>query len=171
MTPDFTDHQLGQTNLLVPLETAEQHRLATIRMAQQCHRSVHIVSRNLDPAVYDVPEFCDALVRVLLESRRMKVRVLVHEAHSIVQSGHRMLAVALKLSSFVEIRKPGADHKDYNGGMFIADALGFVTRRTADRYTGEANFNDPREATLLVDEFEEMWAKSTLDSNLRRFVI
>jgi hypothetical protein len=71
----------------------------------------------------------------------------------------------------VEIRKPGPDHKDYNGGMFIGDSVGFITRRTSDRYVGQMNFNDRRDARVLLDEFDEMWAKSTLDANLRRFVV
>jgi hypothetical protein len=33
------------------------------------------------------------------------------------------------------------------------------------------NFNDRRDARVLLDEFDEMWAKSTLDANLRRFVV
>lgn len=168
---DFNEFQLGKTDVLVPLETAEQHHLATLQMVQQCRRSVHIISRDLDAAVYDVPEFCGALMRVLLENRRMQVRILVHDAQTIVRQGHRLLDVAFKLSSVVQIRKPGPDHKDYDGAMFVGDGIGFVTRRTADRYIGQMNFNDRRDATLLLNEFEEMWAKSTVDPNLRKFVI
>ena len=168
---DYNEFQLGTTNILVPLDHVDQHRLATQHMVQQCRRSVHIISRDLDPAVYDLPEFTAALTQVLLENRRMKVRILVHDAQAIVRSGHRLLGTALKLSSFVEIRKPGPDHKDYNGAMFIGDAIGFITRRTSDRYVGQMNFNDRRETKVLLDEFEEMWAKSTADANLRKFVI
>lgn len=168
---DFGEFELGHTGVLVPLETVEQHRLATARMMTQCRRSVHIVSHDLDPAVYDVAAFCADLTRVLLESRRMKVQILVHDAQSLVRHGHRLLEVAFKLSSFIEIRKPGPDHKDYNGGMFVADGRGYVTRRTAERYVGQANFNDPREAALLIEEFDEMWQKSTPDPNLRQLRI
>lgn len=168
---DFSEFILGQTDVLVPLETSEEHRLATARMVQQCRRTVYIVSPNLDPAVYDVAEFCSTLMHVLLENRRMKVRVLVHDAQSLVRHSHRLLGVAGRLPSFVEIRKPGPDHKDYNGGMFIADGKGYVTRRTGERYVGQANFHDPREAALLIEEFEEMWQKSTVDADLRKFHI
>lgn len=168
---DFSGFELGRTDVVVPLETAEDHRLATAHMVSQCRRTVHIISRNLDPAVYDVPEFCGTLLRVLLENRRMKVLVLVHDALSLVRHGHRLLDVAFKLSSFVEIRKPGPDHKDYDGGLFVADGKGYVTRRTGERYVGQANFSDARESTLLIEEFHEMWQKSTVDPNLRKFHI
>jgi hypothetical protein len=171
MPHDFTTCKLGETSELLPLETSDEHRRAVQQMVQQCRRGIQIISRDLDPAVYDFPEFAEALTRALLEGRRMKVRVLVHDAQSIARHGHRLLDVAARLSSFIEIRKPGPDHKDYNGGMFIADVRGYVTRRTADRYTGAANFNGPREAALLLDEFEEMWQKSTPDANLRKFRI
>lgn len=168
---DYSEYHLGTTNVPVQLEHVDQHRLATQHMVQQCHRTIHIISRDLDPAVYDLPEFCSALTQVLLEHRRMKVRILVHDGQTIVRNGHKLLAVAQRLSSFVEIRKPGPDHKDFNGGMFIGDGVGFITRRTSDRYVGQMNFNDRREARTLLDEFDEMWAKSTLDPNLRRFVV
>ncbi len=168
---DYNEFQLGKTNVLVPLETMEQHRIATQQMVQQCRRSVHIISRDLDPAVYDLPEFTGALTRRLLEHRRMKVYILVHDANAIARAGHRLLGTAHNLSGFVEIRKPGPDHKDYDGGMFVGDGVGFITRRTSDRYVGQMNFNDPRDSKVLLDEFEEMWAKSTVDGNLRKFVI
>ncbi len=168
---DYNEFQLGKTNVLEPLEHVDQHRLATQQMVRQCRSSVHIISRDLDPAVYDLPEFTSALTQVLLENRRMKVRILVHDAHAIVRAGHRLLGMAFKLSGFVEIRKPGPDHKDYNGAMFVVDEIGFITRRTADRYTGQMNFNDRRESKFLLQEFEEMWGKSTADANLRNFVI
>lgn len=165
---DFGEFELGHTGVLVPLETAEEHCLATARMVAQCRRTVHIASRNLDPVVYDVPAFCATLTQVLVESRRMRVQILVHDAQSLARHGHRLLDVAFKLSSFIEMRKPGPDHKDYNGSMFVADGIGYVTRRTADRYIGQTNFNDAREAALLIAEFEEMWQKSTVDPNLRQ---
>jgi len=168
---EFNELQLGTTNVLVPLETAEQHCLATQHMVRQCRRSVHIVSRDLDPAVYDVTEFCNALKQVLLEHRRMKVRILVHDGQAIARSGHKLLAVATQLTGFVEMRKPGPDHKDYNGAMFVGDDCGYITRRTSDRYTGAMNFSDRREARTLLEEFEEIWNKSMPDANLRKMII
>ncbi len=168
---DFTEYQLGETDVLVPLEDREQHLLATQHMLQQCHRTVHIISRDLDPAIYAQPEFCDALTRIVLDNRRIQVRILVHEVQAIARGGHRLLEVANKLTGFIEMRKPGPDHKDYNGAMFVGDAIGFITRRTADRYLGKMNFNDQRESNLLINEFDEIWEKSIVDANLRKFVM
>ncbi|MNC92373.1 hypothetical protein D3C83_87830 [compost metagenome] len=79
--------------------------------------------------------------------------------------------MATQLSGFVEMRKPGPDHKDYNGAMFVGDDCGYITRRSSDRYIGSMNFNDRREARTLLEEFEEIWNKANPDANLRNVVI
>ena len=79
--------------------------------------------------------------------------------------------MATTLTSSFELRKPGAEHKDWNGSLFIADQIGYVQRFSADRFEGIANFNDKRQSRLLFQEFEEIWAKSQPDPNFRRVML
>jgi hypothetical protein len=167
----FQEHKLGETEDRVQIETAAHHRLAAIRMAQQARRQIEIVSRDLEPAVYDTPEFVEALKRLALANKRARVRIITFDPQAIVTRGHRLLEVSGVLSSFFELRKGGHEHKDYGGSLFLADAMGYIRRSSSDRYEGELNFRDPRQSRLLLAEFDEMWGKSVPDPNFRRFTI
>lgn len=171
MLEKFDHYRLGETDQLVDIDTAEEHRDAILHMARQSMRSIHIISRALDPQIYDSQELSDALTNMVLEHRRVKILILVFDCSAIVSRGHRLVEAAHRLSSFFDIRTPGPEFKDYNSGVFIADATGYVQRQTATRYEGQVNFNDARHARIEIKTFEEMWGKATLDSNLRRIKI
>lgn len=164
----FEKHQLGESDDPIPIETAEHHRTAATRMTQQARLYIDIISRELDPLVYDTPEFVDSLRRLILENRRSRVRILICDPGTVVRRGHRLLDVAQALSSFIELRKPGPEHKTWNGSLFVADETAYVQRFSAERFEGVANFNDKRHARILTQEFEEMWEKSSPDPNFRR---
>lgn len=167
----FGHLELGKTGEVVPIDTVDHHRDAAVRMAQQVRTSLSIVSRLLDPPVYDTPEFAETLTQTILRNRHLKVRVLVWDPLAVVQRGHRLLELAGKLSSFIELRKPGIEHRDFNGSILLADDCGYLVRQSAERYEGSLNFNDRALSKSLLDAFEEMWAKGTPDPNLRRMIM
>jgi hypothetical protein len=168
---NIAQHLLGTTDEVVAISTMQHHREAVERMVRQSRHTVEIASRELDPAVFDTPELVDALTNLVLVNRRARVRVLVWDPQTIVRRGHRLLGLAANLSTFFEIRRAGYEHRDFNGALVIADAVGYVQRLSAERYEGTLNFNDRRQAKLLRQEFDGMWSKSTPDSNLRRMVL
>ncbi len=167
----FFNHQLGEIGEPISIRTAEHHRVAATLMTQQARLYIDIVSRKLDPPVYDTSEFVDSVKRMVLQNKHTKVRILVFEPNAVVRRGHRLLDLATTLSSFFEIRKSGPEHKGWNGSLFIADGVGYVQRYDAGRFEGVANFNDMRQSKLLLQEFEEMWAKSQPDPNFRRVML
>jgi len=161
-------HILGVTDEKVPLESSEDHRRATQRMTEQARRFLAIISPDLDPAVYDTQEFVDAVKRLVLLNRFTHVRVLVFDPLAIVKRGHRMFELMLHLTSFIEFRVPGFEYDSFNETLFIADEAGYIIRRSAERYEGSLNFNDPRSARILMKQFDEMWRKAKPDPNLKR---
>lgn len=165
---DFEHLGLKKYDERVEIDTSEACRLAVLSMARQAVRSLEIVSRRLDPAVYDDADFVDAVAQLCLGSPRVRVRVLVREPAPIVKRGHRLLALAQRLSTFIDIRVPSREHADYNSAFFLADGAGVVYRTLADRYEAKVSFNDPRGAQELGKLFEEMWQTASPDPNLRR---
>ena len=164
----FQNHRLGQTDEMVSVDTSEAHRLASYLMATQAKRSLDIISRKLDPPVYDTEEFVEAVKRLVLDNNRVQIRVLVFEPQTIVHHGHRLVDMALNLTSFIEFRKPDNEFKTFNESLFIADATGYIHRNSAERYEGTLNFNDRRLSKILTERFEEIWGRSLPDPNLKR---
>lgn len=167
----FQDYKLGETEEKVQIDTIAHHRLAATTMAQQARRQIEIISRDLAPAIYDNPEFIDALKQLVLGNKRARVRIITFDTQAIVARGHRLLETSAALTSFFELRRGGPDHKDHNGSLFVADVMGYIRRNNAERYEGELNFKDPRQSRILLAEFDEMWGKAVPDPNLRRFTI
>jgi len=164
----FEKHNLGETDEMLYVKTREEHRLATLKMAQCCRRNMEIISHALDPHVYDTPEFVDAARRLTLQHRYARIRILVFEPPTIVKRGHRMIELMQNLPSYIEFRKPGFEYDGFNESVFIADATGYILRTAAERYEGTLNFNDKRASSILRHKFDEMWERSRQDPNLKR---
>ena len=167
----FDNYELGRTEDTVAIESREENRLATIRMSQQSRNSIEIISRQLDSEIYDTQEFIDAIRRIILENHHARVRILVLDPRIIVNQSHRLVNLAMDLSTFIEIRKPGIEHSGFNEALFVADSCGYIHRLKSDRYEGTVNFNDRRTTKYLLDHFDEMWSKSHGDMNLRKLHI
>ena len=162
------DHILAETDDLIPVKTREDNHLTAVQLVQQCKRNLEIISRKLDPAIYDTPDFVEALKQLALKSRHAHIRILVFESEAIIRRGHRLVELAQHLSSYIELRNPGIEYQSYNEALLIADETGYLHRDNAERYEGRVNFNGRRQSKLLLDRFEEMWESATPDPNLRR---
>lgn len=164
----FDQYSLGQTDSQLDLDSCEQNRLASLAMVAQAHRSIDIASRRLDPAIYDHPEFSEALKNMIVNHRRYQVRIVVIEAQMIARRGHQLLQLAGDLSSFIEIRQAARQYDDYNEALLVADGCGYIHRRLASRYEADANFNDRRQSQALLNTFEALWTQATPSVYLRR---
>ena len=169
--PDFSRCVLGETRGLITLDTREQNRLAALSMAQQSQHTLRITSRDLDPALYDNDDFIEAAKALALRTHRAKLFILVNTSDPAIKNGHRIIDLSRRLTSFIEIRLQGMRFQEYNEAVLIADESGYMRRRLADRYETEADFASPRTAREMTKKFDEMWAESIVDPNLRRLHI
>lgn len=167
----FEDYKLGEIDNAIQIDSKNENYHACLKMAEQSKRTLEIISRDLDPLIYDHPDFIEAVKKLALKSRHSRIRIIVCEINSIVRRGHRMIELASRLSSFIDIRKPANEFLDYNEGLLLADQTGYVHKKNADRYEAKLNFNDKRQSKILLKEFDEMWATAKPDPNLRRMSI
>ena len=168
---DIEGYRLGETDKLLQLETRAENSLAANHMAKQCQRNLIIISRKLDPAVFDTEEFVDAVKYLALRHRRAKIQIIVFETDTIVKRGHRLLELSGKLSSFIELRKAHYSFDDYNECLLVADEIAYIHRENGERYEGTLNFKNRRHSNNLLKQFEEMWELATPDPNLRKMIL
>lgn len=164
---DFQKPLLRKDDQRIEVETSGQNRLAAVSLVQQTRRSLDMISRDLDTKIYAHPDFVDAIRQVVVAQRRIRVRILVQDTQPLISRGHRLVTLARRLNSFIELRVPDEEHQSYNSAYLIADRVGTLFRPVADRYEGTACFNDPREARGLTELFENMWESAEPDPNLR----
>lgn len=159
---------LGQTAGTLDIAEREQLGAVSLALVQQAQRTLDIVSRHLDPLLYDTEPFVAAVRRLVLGSRHARVRLLLLDSRPLVTQNHRLIELALKLSSYIAVRVPAAQHKQFNEALLIADGTGYVHRTFSDRYEADASFADRRVAARLGDRFEELWTRALPDPNFRK---
>ena len=164
----FQEHTLGQTRVPIKLATRGDQRQAMLRMVTQSRRTIDIVSRHLDPLIFNERDMVDAFKSLALRSRSVKIRILILDPSPLLHRVHRLVELALRLSSFFELRTPPPEHRNYNESMLIADQKGYVRSPLSDRYEGVANFHAPDVAKELLRRFDELWQTALPDPNLRR---
>jgi len=157
------NYQLGQTDELLRIETRDDCQQLTLAMAKQAKRSLNIFSHDLEPALYNSPSFYEAARSVIGADTNSLIRILVYDISGTVNKGHRLLELASRLSSRVQVRKLT---KKYHHAFMIADSIGVVDRRRAERYEGSANFNAPGWAQNLQVFFNGVWDQSSRASEI-----
>ncbi|MGH8523082.1 MAG: hypothetical protein ACREXY_02325 [Gammaproteobacteria bacterium] len=164
----FQEHTLGRTRVPIKLVTREDHRQAMLRMVTQSRRTIDIVSRHLDPMIFNERDMVDAFKSLALSNRNVKIRILILDPSPLLHRVHRLVDLALRPSSFFELRTPPTEHRNFNESMLIADQTGYVHSRLSDRYEGVANFHAPDAAKELLRRFDDLWQTALPDPNLRR---
>lgn len=169
---NFSDYILGEsTDGDLKIDTRQENADAALELAKQCKYKLAIISKDLDPFVYDQFEFIEALRKIALNGRHAEIRIIVFEPESVVRKGHKLLDLAGKISSYIELRKPSAEYKKFNEAVLIADEVGYLFRENAERYKGKVNFNGRRESKYMLEVFDDMWETAKPDPNLRRMHI
>ncbi len=162
---------LGSTDTEVRVASSADNRHAAQGLTEQAKRNLHIFTRDLDAPLYDQPPFIQAVSALATHSRYSRILILVQNTERAVKDGHRLIEMSRRLSSFIELRKPHYDYREYNQAFLIADEIGLLRRPVADRYDGTLNFKAPLAAREYLDFFKQVWERSEADPNLRQLHI
>lgn len=160
---------LGFTETVFELTGSFENTTAALRLAQQTQRSLCIHTRYFDPKIFDTREYVAAMREVITQKRRVSVRVLIQDVSKIIREGHRLVDLALRLSSFFALRTPAPEFSNYNDAFIVADSIGYLRQRPADRYEAQACFCGRQEAGELQKYFDTVWQHSEPHPDLRRF--
>ncbi len=164
---------LGDSNDEIHIDTAAENRDAAISLAEQARFSLNIFSRDLDPRVFDNASFERCVFNLAKAHRSSDIRILVHDSTLAVSQGHCLIRLAQRLTTTVHIHNPAKEHRDELSTFMVVDAVGLLYRpqSSSRNYQALVNFMSPQRAGELHDLFNEMWEKSTPDSQIRRLYI
>lgn len=165
---EFSKYQLGVDSKVIQLQSWSENRDAAAIMANQCQREIDIISRLLDPFIFNSSDFIDAIKKLITSGKRANIRIIVFDPETIVRNGHQIVRLAGDFSSFFEIRKASNEYKHYNQSLLMVDKTGYLHRLNSTRYEATLNFYDRKKCKALDEEFTEMWESGLADPNLRR---
>ncbi len=152
-----------------PLETLhvisnlDEVRLATETVAASGQRLISIMTPDLEPDIYDQGAFLEIIKRCVLGRSFAKVRVLLRDQARMGNGANRFVAMAHRLTSYLEIRIRAAQYRELTAAYCIADDRAIVYRVRADRFEGIAGFNNPPIARQYLQEFDAVWQASATE--------
>lgn len=171
MNTDFEQRllqaRLGD-DLMLRTEDRDEVAAAYLHMTTQAKFRLDIVSRDLEPAVFDNVDFYSAVKQLAMHNPKSRIRILIQNSEHISKYGHRLVELQQRLSSYIKIRLLGKEFKEFNQAWLIVDDRGWIRRPLADRFKGECYLNAPREVQERSKQFNDMWDVSVEDPNLRR---
>lgn len=166
-----TPRVLGQNPGLLALEGQAAIRAAGVRMAGQARRSLWLLSRNLEPALYDDLNFIAAVRQLAIRGRDLPVRILLWDALPRSRNGHRLVPLIQQLTSRISVRCLVDMDQDRVDAFLLADEAGYIRLPQADRYRADADFQAPRAVRRLREEFQTMWDQAEPCLELRRLYL
>ena len=137
------------------------------RMLDESRREFCAFTRDLEPRWLGDDDVLESLKAFALRSPRARIRLTTLDVRPAVHDGHRLLELARRLSSKIEIRVPDARHHDIASAYAVADGCRLLYRPLATRAEGVWLDEAPRRARERLHEFEEVWALAATDPELR----
>lgn len=143
------------------LDSLESAVAATLKLIEQSRRQICIYSRDLEYAVYGQKPIVEALKKFALRNRNALVQIIIQEPASLHSSGHPVLDLAQKLTSYFLLRIPlESEDLQYMSAFMLSDRDGYLFRLQANRYEGHWSANLPAQNRQLREEFERVWQRS-----------
>jgi hypothetical protein len=153
------------------LDTLAANREAAVAVAAAAKRELALFSHDLEPLLYDKDDFIKVVQALAARSRMSRIRILCIDPGASVRAGHRLIAVAQRFSSYVEVRRASKDHAQLAETFLVADEEAVLYRPIATRYEGFADLHGPMQARQYLKQFADIWEKAEPDPEFRRLGI
>jgi hypothetical protein len=165
------DLRLGETSREFEVVILAEARAVAHALAAQAKRTLLLHTEDLEPAIYDEAAFLDAVSRLARAHSQSHIWILIQDTRMVVQHGHRLIEIARRLSSSIQLRRPAPQYRNYHESLLLADGCGYLHRPIAARYEGTANFHDPGKVADWEKYFMEVWERSEPDAEIRRLYL
>lgn len=110
---------------------------------------------------YDSAEELSELRRIATAGRSAQIRIVLFDPQRALRDSHRLLTLAQRLPSTIEIRVPlePSDRMD-SGAYLFNDQGGYLWLRDAEQDGGRADRCDRAAQAPLLHDFEQRWERS-----------
>jgi len=163
--------QAEQSSKRWVISTKEEMRQAAIEVVSEASRKVSIFTHDLEPGIYDDPEFLEIIKRLVLSQTYARIRVLISDPSRAVKNGNNFVHLGRRLNTYIEFRHVREDLRTHAEAFCIADERSLVYRLQAGRWEGIADTHEPAVAMLYSKMFDEIWLASEVETEFRQLGI
>ncbi len=153
------------------ISTKEEMRQAAITIAKEAKRKVSIFTHDLEPGIYDDPDFLEVIKRLVLSQTYSRIRVLIADPTRAIKNGNNFVHLGRRLNTYIEFRHVREDLRTHAEAFCIADETALVYRLQAPRWEGIADTHEPAVAKLYGKMFDEIWLASEVEVEFRQLGI
>jgi len=146
-------------------------RQAAIEVVREAKRKVSIFTHDLEPGIYDNPEFLEIVKRLVLSQTYARIRVLIADPSRAIKTGNNFVHLGRRLNTYIEFRHVREDLRTHAEAFCIADQTALVYRLQAGRWEGIADTHEPAVAKLYSTMFDEIWLASEVTTEFRQLGI
>lgn len=163
---------LGETAGLLRCDSTRLAAQAMAAMAAQARRELILLTPDLEPPLYDQPGFLEAVRRLAIErAAHRPVRVLLIDAEAAVRRSLRLVELARRLSSSLQIASVPEELAEQCDAYLLVDDDGYCLRRRSAMSSWLIDFADAAGVRALRAEFERIWEQADTPLELRRLHI
>ncbi len=163
--------RLGESASAHPPASAAELRPHALALVRQARRSICISSADMEPWLYDEAAMQQACTAFLLQHGDCRLRLLVRDPALAIRRGHRLLSLARRLTSRMEIRRAHPDHPGGKDAFLLADRSGLLWRPDPREFQGRACYHEPGRVRQFQARFDEAWNLAIHDPDLRSLLL
>ncbi len=153
------------------ISTREETREAVIAVAKEAKRKVSIFTHDLEPGIYDDPDFLEIIKRLVLSQTYARIRVLIADPTRAIKSGNNFVHLGRRLNTYIEFRHVREDLRTHGEAFCIVDEKALLYRLQATKWEGIADTYEPAVAKLYGKMFDEIWLASEVEMEFRQLGI
>jgi len=153
------------------LATLDEYRAAVAEIVTRANRTLSIYTPDLEPQLYDQDCFLEPLKRLVLARGHARLRVLISDPARASREGNRFMQMARRLTSYIDLRNVAPEYRSNPCSFIVADDKAIAYRQQASRWDGIVEFNDTQVVRRYLAYFDEVWAGSLIQPELRATAI
>ena len=159
---------VGESTGSIGLDGQLDFHAALNNMATQAKKSVKIFTQELDPELYDQPEFLKIMSDVARNRKHCKIQILIRSPEKAAKSGHRLVELQKRLTSAIQIHSIPEGEASNNDEFMVVDGIAITRRFSMGFMHGNCEFKAIPEAQKKTRFFDLIWQQSHPCQEFRR---
>jgi len=152
----------------LPAGTRSETADARLQLLADARHQLAIHLPLLGNDSYASAEELAELRRIAISGRGAQIRILLHDPAAALRNDHRLVALAQRLPSAIQVRTPVEEaDRAYISAYLLNDAGGYLFLPEADRAQGRAARRDRAGQAPLQQHFDEVWERAERASELQ----
>jgi hypothetical protein len=149
-----------------PVAGTEAFAAAALEVVGAARHHLALVSVDLERRLFGSEAFTQRLSNFILQHRRARMRVLVHDGAAAVRNSVRLVEFARLVSSRIEFRCIPLERRKLREEFLIADERALLYRSSPEQLDAKHYPDAPMVARSHLREFEALWHESTVAREL-----